>query len=392
MHYEITQEPSNRRWVFPLDLPAQVPAPLSRDADWQTRLAMPLRERRTFTFASWTRYTLPALSTAERRAGLQLPEQVGPRTRALATQWRRAHPGDDAAVVEQALRFFHEQPFVYTLSPGVARGDPVEHFLFTSRRGFCEHYAGSFAVLMRLAGIPARIVTGYEGGSYNPLANHWVVRQSDAHAWVEVWLPEKGWTRIDPTAAVPPERVERGIDGAASATDGQVVFLGASGGWWSGLTREGRWLLDAIDLGWYRWVLGFDTGTQRSLLAWLGLAQASGYVSALLAAGSGILFGGLFWLLARIPRHRPGDPLQRLWARFRERLRQGGLELPDWAGPLATGEQARAHWPEQGANIEAFVRGYISLRYGRTYPSRERLRALRRQLRQLRLSPPPPAR
>jgi transglutaminase-like putative cysteine protease len=390
VRYEITQEPSHRRWVFPLDLPAQVPAPLSVDADWQTRLATPLHERRTFSFASWTRYALPVLSAEARRTGLQLPQAVGPRTRALAMQWRREHPGDDAAVVEQALRFFHEQPFVYTLSPGVARGDPIEHFLFTSRRGFCEHYAASFAVLMRLAGIPARIVTGYQGGSYNPLAEYWVVRQSDAHAWVEVWLPEKGWTRIDPTAAVAPQRVERGIDGAASAGDGQVVFLGAGAGWWSGLMREGRWLLDAIDLGWYRWVLGFDTGTQRSLLAWLGLAQAGGYVSALLAAGGGMLFAGLFWLLTRLPRRRHGDPLQQLWTQFRERLQRGGLALPDWTGPLAAGERARARWPEQGADIDAFVRGYITLRYGRTAPSRERLRALRRQLRRLRLSPPAP--
>ncbi len=386
IHYELTLEPSGRRWIFPLDVPASLPRGIHLDADLQAQLDTPLEKRRTFHLASWTRYRLPELSSWQRRAGLQLPERIGPRTRALAQEWRTRHPQDDAAVAREALRHFNQRPFVYTLAPGASRGDPIEHFLFESRRGFCEHYAGSFALLMRLTGIPARIVTGYQGGSRNPLADHWVVRQSDAHAWVEIWLPDNGWVRIDPTAAVAPQRIERGIDGAASAaSDGRVVFLGGGTGWWSGLLNEGRWLIDAIDLGWYRWVLGFDTGRQQSLLAWLGLDRAGHYAAALAASIGMVLFGGLFWVMARRPRHDTGDPLRKIWRRFLDRLRRGGLALPEWSGPLEVARQACRHWPESAPQIERFVRAYISLRYGQARPSARHRRLLRRHLRSLRL-------
>src|ERR1039457_5975328 len=128
-------------------------------------------------------------------------------------------PRTGAAIAERALSYFREQGFVYTLEPPLLGRDSVDEFLFGSKSGFCEHYASSFVFLMRAAGVPARVVTGYQGGDINPVDGYMIVRQSDAHAWAEVWLKGRGWVRFDPTAAASPVRVESGIAAAVPATD-----------------------------------------------------------------------------------------------------------------------------------------------------------------------------
>ena len=381
--YELTQEPSGRPWVFALDMPLDTDG-LRQGSDASLQAPRPLMERHLFHLDALLRYRLGDLTPAQRRAALQLPARVDPRVRALALGWRRAHPDDDAAVVQTALAHFREQPFVYTLSPGTARGDPVARFLFETRRGFCEHYAGSMALLMRIAGIPARVVLGYQGGEPNPLADHWVIRQSDAHAWVEVWLPERGWVRVDPTAAVAPERIELGIDPARSAEGRGLAFGHRVDGWLGRTLRQARWLMDALDQRWYRWVVSFDSGRQQGLLQRLGLAGLGRYapVAAVLAILAAL---ALAWALAsRLPRGRDPDPARRIWDGYRRRLRRAGLALPDWLGPRQVLKQALQRWPEQGETLRAFTRDYLALRYGPD-PDPALLRVLRRRLRRLRL-------
>ena len=145
-----------------------------------------------------------------RQAALQLPKSGLDRTRALADEWREGSTGP-RDVVARALEFFNREPFVYTLQPPLLGTKPVDEFLFETRRGFCEHYASAFSLLMRAAGIPARVVTGYLGGDENPVDGFYTVRQSDAHAWAEVWYADRGWVRIDPTSAVAPERIEQSV-------------------------------------------------------------------------------------------------------------------------------------------------------------------------------------
>jgi transglutaminase-like putative cysteine protease len=190
---------------------------------------------------------------------LRLPGTANPQARAFALE-ERARLGDDAAFMRSILLRFNRETYSYTLAPPEVGVNGVDDFLFQTRRGFCEHYAGAFAFLMRAAGIPARVVTGYMGGEINPSSGVMVVRQSDAHAWVEIWL-DGLWRRIDPTAAVAPERVERGLSAALPAGE-RVPLLSRAG--WSWL-REIDWRVDAINHGWQEVGDRFNSERQKSL-------------------------------------------------------------------------------------------------------------------------------
>ncbi|MCB1753809.1 MAG: transglutaminase domain-containing protein, partial [Gammaproteobacteria bacterium] len=164
-----------------------------------------------YDVGSVTDYQTGTLSEEVRTKSLLLPPGISPRMLDLVDSWQHRNESD-SDVVLRALDYFREQPFFYTLYPPPLGESPADQFLFETRRGFCEHYATSFTLLMRIAGIPARVVGGYQGGQVNPLGNYLIVRQSDAHAWSEVWLQGRGWQRVDPTVAVAPERIEQAIN------------------------------------------------------------------------------------------------------------------------------------------------------------------------------------
>src|SRR5690606_13481206 len=198
------------------------------------------------------------------RRATQLPAGSNPRAVALARQWRSTGLSSQQ-VINEALRLF-QQSFVYTMEPPVYGQHSVDEFIFAGQRGFCEHFSSSFVFLMRAAGIPARVVLGYRGGEFNSVEKYLMVRQSDAHAWAEVWLPERGWVRVDPTAAVAPSRIERGLRDAIDQSDSGLVE--------GGITRflrfnlvmrmQQRW--DAFSYLWHRWVLEYDTERQRGFI------------------------------------------------------------------------------------------------------------------------------
>ncbi|MGI9304149.1 MAG: transglutaminaseTgpA domain-containing protein, partial [Gammaproteobacteria bacterium] len=207
IEYTVTLEPHDKHWLFALDTPVSAPQGATINSDYQLLSVQPIKQRKTYsTASSSTLKNNVRLSRFENLMALDLPQGAAPRGQELAEQWRATLPGP-AAIVNRALEFFSEQQFSYTLNPPILGASPVDEFLFDTRQGFCEHYAGSFVVLMRAAGIPARVVTGYLGGEWNPLGEYLLVRQADAHAWAEVWLPGEGWQRVDPTAAVSPDRV-----------------------------------------------------------------------------------------------------------------------------------------------------------------------------------------
>src|SRR5690606_7385087 len=223
--YRLTLEPHQRRWVFALDAPSEWPrARAFRTPDLQllTPAQSPVSTLTSFELESHTRYEVAgALPHAMRNADLHLPPDRNPRTLALAREMR-GRVSSDAAFVEAVLAMFREQEFFYTLEPPRLELHSVDDFLFNTRRGFCEHFASAFTVLARAAGTPARVVTGYQCGEFNPLGGYFIVRQSDAHAWSEVWLEGRGGVRVDPTAAVAPERIESGGLAAALAEDEPV--------------------------------------------------------------------------------------------------------------------------------------------------------------------------
>ncbi|HEX6736559.1 MAG TPA: DUF3488 and transglutaminase-like domain-containing protein, partial [Azonexus sp.] len=208
--YETTLEGHNRRWLLALDAPAAQPADTVLSGTLTANARQPISHRQRFRFAAGLDYRFNAEESPPVLArNLLLPPGRNPRTIELARGWKTAGSSPQA-LIDRALALFASQ-FFYTLQPPLLGENSVDDFLFTTRRGFCEHYAAAFVVLMRAAGVPARVVTGYQGGERNPVDGYLVVRQSDAHAWAEVWLADRGWVRVDPTAAVSPARIETGL-------------------------------------------------------------------------------------------------------------------------------------------------------------------------------------
>jgi len=336
--YQIDYEPTDRRQLVALDLPTAAPEGSRLDA------ALSLSSDRTLSALSrWRLHSAPPLrfdanlSSYQRRAALQLPEGFNPRTATLARQWRQDAGNDDAAVVRRALAWITED-FSYTLETPAAGRDPVDAFLFDYKAGYCQHFSSAFVVLMRNAGIPARVVTGFAGGTRNRIGDYWVLRRMDAHAWAEVWLPQRGWVRIDPTAAVAPERILDTLDDRLQA--------GADTG------LQQRWLQlgqvrDWMRRGWNELVLSFDARRQQQLLQPFGLDDLqpgqllAGFVMAALLA-----LAWMAWLLARGERER--DPLLRAWHRLGQRYARLGLGREPHEPALHWARRVNAQRPDPG--------------------------------------------
>ncbi|HHJ80107.1 MAG TPA: DUF3488 domain-containing protein, partial [Candidatus Tenderia electrophaga] len=268
--YTVTLEPHNQKWLFALDIPATASEHGQISSELQLIASKKVRKRLKYHMTSYLSYNTGQLNGFERRLGLFLPKNRNPRTlalgRALQLQSR-----SDAEVVEKALAMFRQQPFVYSLRPPLLDSNhPSDQFLFETRIGFCEHFASSFTMLMRAAGIPARVVTGYQGAELNPVDDYYIVRQRDAHAWSEVWLPKQGWVRVDPTAAVAPERIESSIDISQLSTTA-VQFTVPHSDMLSKAWQQFNLNLDAINNRWNQLVLGYGPDQQQKFLQNLGL-------------------------------------------------------------------------------------------------------------------------
>ncbi len=363
--YEITLEPQRRHWLLALDLPtrAGLPQDAALNPDYTLVAKDEVKDRRFYHLVSHTRYHLQTSLTEElKKPFLQLRPYINPRTRALAQQWR-AQGLDDRQIVAAALAMFREKDFYYTLDPPDLKGEnAVDDFLFGTRKGFCEHYSSSFTVLMRAAGIPARVVTGYQGGTRNQYGDYYLVRQSDAHAWSEVWLADSGWTRVDPTAAVAPQRIVRGIGAALEGSDNLPGYLDPnSRGYHLRALLEARW--DWVNAEWNRWVLGYGPDLQQELLARLGLVDWSDMILALTVAIC-VILGLLSLSLLRefLPR-READPVLQLWLKVRKRLARAGFEQRPDEGPLDFTLRVCAGRPDLATAMDRVCALYLRLRY-----------------------------
>jgi transglutaminase-like putative cysteine protease len=362
--YLVTMEPHDRRWVFALDLPLVAPPGTAITENYQVLADRPIHTRRRYLLASYLDYGTPQLNDREWYTALQLPERVGPRTADLVDGWLRAST-ESEDVLKRAVEFFRTQPFVYTLTPPLLGSDPVEEFLFRSRAGFCEHFSSAFTLLMRLAGIPARVVTGYQGGERNPVGDYVIVRQSDAHAWSEVWLDGKGWTRVDPTAAVAPERVQLRIDPTFLERGAPVRFsLGDSDAVRS-LLRQVRYGWDAVNNGWNQWVLGYSQRRQEAFLAGLGLDGMDwrGLGLVLVGALGGAL--GMIALAVLGRRTHNGDPVGHSYERFCGKLAARGLTRRAQEGPVDFSRRVAQERPELAGAVARITALYVELQYGR---------------------------
>ena len=360
--YTVTIEPHQQSWLFALEVPTTIPLGAQMTQDFQLRTPKPVRARRRYEQRSFPQARRSRVSIEEQTAALTLPPDMHPKARALALGWRKELRNDDA-IVARALDYFRQQPFVYTLTPPLLKNDTVDEFLFDTRSGFCESYASSFAVLMRAAGIPARIVTGYQGGELNPLGDYLIVRQRDAHAWTEVWLEARGWVRVDPTGAVSPNRIELGMDAAIPPTLGPAgLDLPTRGPLWETWQRW-RYGIDVIKSGWNEWVLGYGSQRQRELLALFGVD--SGDLSSLVMGMLAIIGIMLGILALGLTRRRPlaVDPVLRVYRRFCRKLARAGVVRRASEGPLDFADRVVSTRPQLRQPVNRITDLYVALRY-----------------------------
>jgi transglutaminase-like putative cysteine protease len=365
MNYRVIVEPTNQRWLFALDLPR------SRDLDvrFTARRTLMTLEDIYRPFA----YRVDQLSVSDAappdkellNSLLKLPEDGGQQSRSLAQQLRldSASPAD---FVQRVLRYFGEQPFFYTLQPPLLPDNPVDSFLFETRRGFCEHYASAFVYLMRAAGVPARVVTGYQGGEINPLNNVLMVRQYDAHAWAEVWLDDKGWQRVDPTAAVAPNRILNGLQQTLPDEFMQENLLSTERLRQFGWLNNMRLRMAAMDYYWTRWVLDYRGDQQMNFLQRL-LGQVNWQrMLAFMAVVLIPLLAAIFWYLQRGVVGQSLTPLQRIYQQFELLLAQAGYPRKPQEAPADYAQRVANQFPDQAAAIQTFTRLFSQQNYAKS--------------------------
>ena len=393
LRYEVTLEPHKRPWLLVLDAVRDKPsvagmgAFMTDDLQWLT--SRPITDVTRYQATSYPQFRHgPDTATPALRAYTELPPGFNPRTLALAQELRSdprfasdsaPDPTRDAtpALVNAALTRLRTGGYRYTLEPGVYGQHTADEFWFDRKEGFCEHIASAFVVLMRAMDVPARIVTGYQGGDRNTVDGYWTVRQSDAHAWAEVWMAGRGWVRVDPTSAVAPGRTgafERlqAPRGALATAMGTVMS--------PGMAQNLRAMWEAVNNGWNQWVLNYTQSRQLDLLKALGFESPSWQdLTTVLGALVGLAaLGGVGWTLWERSQH---DPWLRLLTRARQRLAKSGLPLPDTLPPRAMAERVQAQFGDTAQGVANWLLRLEQLRYA-AHPAHQ-LGALRREFRTL---------
>jgi len=390
-------EPHGSRWLFAPDRPVEAP-PGSRLTSAFTLLSSrPVTRKMVYRTVSnpdppgkdLSGKHLPGKGAGREQIPLpspvSLPSGRNPGTRALAFSLAKDLP-DPRQKLERILTFFSEQGFTYTLTPPRAGIHPVDDFVLNARQGYCEHYAGALAFMMNALAVPARVVGGYLGGEINPYGNYVTVRQSSAHAWVEVFLPDAGWVRVDPTLVVAPRRLEQNPDGSASysAADPGTIPL----------FKKLSFMLDAANLQWEAWFTGYSFATQKTWLRRLGLDTAgSPWRIPLVLSGLTLVVAALYFrFFPRLFSRGPKDPVAEAYTLFCRRLADIGLEKSQDLGPVDFLERIKRLRPDLSSETQAIVDLYVQIRFGRTTPDdRTRdLAALVRQFKPSRRTQPAP--
>jgi len=360
VEYTVTLEPNGEHWLLALDIPTHMPEKSFLTSDYQLISKKEINDLRRYSMKSRLAYQVGLEeSTDYLQLTRNFPAENNPRTIALGQELalRYENPQD---IVQHALTMFRDQNFVYTLKPPILLDNEVDRFLFDSKRGFCENFAGSFALLMRTAGIPARIVTGYQGGEYNQVGNYLIVRQSDAHAWTEVWYRDKGWVRVDPTAAVSPDRIELGLDEALAdeaqnfrIRSGNPLFGNLLFGW------------DNLQHGWNDWVLNYDERKQSDFLRNLevGIDDWGDMVFALIVMLLSVTGG--YWLISWIGE-RPGKPedYEIYLNQLLKKLKKFGLEKRPSEDTRAFLQRVESSDLSQTGQISKIIDLYNLVKYG----------------------------
>ena len=366
MAYEVTLEPTNQPWLFVMEAAAQNPAlpgyRSTMDADLQWRTDRPITDVVRYPASSYPAFHHgPAQAVPGLQEFVELPPGFNPRTLALAQEIRRDPryaQADSATLVQVVMQRLRSGGYSYTLEPGVYGQHTADEFWFDRKEGFCEHIASSFVVLMRAMNVPARIVTGYQGGEINSVDGFWVIRQSDAHAWTEVWQAGQGWLRVDPTSAVAPGRT--GAFQRLAAPRGVVAQ--ALGNLNPTLAAQLRATWEAVNNAWTQRVLNYSQGKQLKLLQDIGFESPSWEDLGYLLIGVIVLasLAGGAWALWDQSQH---DPWLRLLARARKRLARSGIESDASSTPRQLARQVLERHGAQGQAVHDWLMRLESQRY-----------------------------
>lgn len=362
IRYDVTIEPSNKKWLFGLEMVSQLPDQTYQTTDYQLKTLQPIRTRKAYSLSSYTSYQINKDETKDLERGLYLPRIPHPKTRQFASELRDKYK-EPELIIDATLDWLKQQGFVYTLTPELISGDTVDEFLFNSKEGFCEHYAAAFTVLMRAAGIPARIVAGYQGGEVNPIGNYMIVRQRDAHAWTEVWLEGQGWIRIDPTSIISPIRVNEGINNAMPEALIDIP-LGIENSEtalriWQRLRNTG----DMINYQWTQWVLGYGPEKQKQFIKHLDI-EAFNWVKLTfyLIIAIGIIVAAISaYIFLKSPRS--SEPAKKYYDIFCKKMAKIGLKRMAHEGPVDFAERILINRKDLKTEIQNITDLYILIRY-----------------------------
>ena len=390
IHYTITLEPHNRLWMLLLDMPSAIPANAKLTHDYSVVASAPVRTRIRYEADSYSHYKLGVTPLNERDSvvSLQIHDGENPLTIQLAQTYNGLTPQQK---IDTALNMFRTQPFFYTLNPPILGDDAVDDFLFKTKKGFCEHYATSFVYLMRAAGVPARIVTGYQGGEFNPNGNYLIVRQSDAHAWAEVWLQDQGWVRVDPTAAVSPARIEQGISEGLRDNDALPLLARRD----YPILRKAFLNFDTINNGWNQWVLGYDDKKQLDFLGKLSgkKLSLSDLVIWMVVIIAIVMAITTYFLIKK--NKLKLNPVQALYAQYLHKLKSAkltphsisSLSPNKGEGALDFAARAAKILPKQSSEIFDIAQRYNALQYSHA-PAPELLQQLATRIQQFSTTKP----
>ena len=357
--YTLTLEAHNQRWLLALDFPGEAPG-LRYGTDFQLMSAEPVRNRIRLSLASYPHTPVGLDATPpELREALALPSGSNPRTQALGVRLRQ-ETRDAGEILQRTIADFRQRGLSYTLDPQPLGRNDADSFLFDTKQGFCEHFASAFVIALRAAGVPARVVTGYQGGELNPVDGTLVIRQSDAHAWAEVWLAGQGWKRIDPTATSAPRRIDSGLAAALPGNDRLPLLARSDLAWLRTLRNQ----LDALDNRWNQWVLGYNPARQKALLAEFGVPNPDWQTITALMGGACVVVMALLTAWA-LRRRTAADALDRHWSLFCKRLAASGLPRAAWEGPQDYARRIAALRPDLADPVNRIATEYADLRYGR---------------------------
>ncbi|MEQ1738645.1 MAG: transglutaminase domain-containing protein, partial [Methyloglobulus sp.] len=349
-------------WVFALDMPADYPKPLEQNANYQLITSGDLHKRTEYKLTSYPTYNTGYITKTEYQHARQLPSAASENIKQLVIQLH-GYESTPEVFINQLLNHFRKEDFHYTLTPPLMEENPIETFLFETRYGFCSHYASAFVYLMRVANIPARVVTGYQGGEFNEVGNFLEIKQADAHAWAEVWLDNKGWVRFDPTAAIAPERIEKNIDINRLVPGGLISYASSGAGQSAfNLLKQARQLWSNVDYNWQRWVINYNNTNQSSFMSSFGIKDMKAMVYWMM------IFVGIITAILSLfllyQRPKLTDRTLIVYNRFLKKMAKAKLTKNTGEGARDFAERIKPKLPEQATNIEEITTAFIDQRYG----------------------------